>query len=140
VAVVALAFTAYSFFRQHGLQQRLAAIEEDRRREEVASSLQAEVGARFESYLSDTSPAHENYQLVLSNAGQARAEEVTVELVGPIEGNAPDLVMRGTRSRSRWIPARNTRLPMWWPWGRRPRSTYCSGGRTGPAPARRRST
>ena len=49
VAVLALAFTAYSFFRQYGLQQRLAAIEEDRRREEVASSLQAEVGARFES-------------------------------------------------------------------------------------------
>ena len=31
----------------------------------------------------DTIPAHENYQLVLSNTGQARAEEVTVELVGP---------------------------------------------------------
>jgi hypothetical protein len=95
VAVLALAFTAYSFFPQHGLQQRLAAIEEGRGREEVASSLQAEVGARFESYPSGTTPAHENYQLVLSNAGQARAEEVTVELVGPIEGNAPDLVMRG---------------------------------------------
>ena len=95
VAVLALAFTAYSFFQQHGLQQRLAAIEADRRREEVASSLQAEVGARFESYLLDTTPAHENYQLVLSNTGQARAEEVTIELVGPIEGNAPDLVMRG---------------------------------------------
>lgn len=36
VAVLALAFTAYSFFRQHGLQQRLAAVEEDRKREEVA--------------------------------------------------------------------------------------------------------
>ena len=36
VAVLALAFTAYSFFRLHGLQQRLTAIEEDRRREEVA--------------------------------------------------------------------------------------------------------
>jgi hypothetical protein len=95
VAVLALGFTAYSFLRQHGLQQRLAAIEEDRRREEVASSLQADVGARFESYLSSTTPANENYQLVLSNAGQARAESVTVELVGPIEGNAPDLVMRG---------------------------------------------
>ena len=95
VAVLALAFTAYSFFQQHGLQQRLAAIEADRRREEVASSLQAEVGATFESYFSGTSLAHENYQLVLSNAGQARAEEVTVELVGPIEGNAPDLMMKG---------------------------------------------
>jgi len=95
VAVLALAFTAYSFFRQYGLQQRLAAIEEDRRREDVASSLQAEVGARFESYLSGTTPDHENYQLVLSNAGSARAEEVTVELVGPIEGNAPDLMMKG---------------------------------------------
>ena len=81
VAVLALAFTAYSFFRQHWLQQRLAAIEQDRRREEVASSLEAEVGARFESYPSGTTPAHENYQLVLSNAGQARAEDVTVELV-----------------------------------------------------------
>jgi len=49
VAVLALGFTAYSFFRQHGLQQRLAAIEEDRRREEVASRSQADVGARFES-------------------------------------------------------------------------------------------
>jgi hypothetical protein len=95
VAVLALAFTAYSFFRQHGLQQRLAAIEEDRRPEEVASGLEAEVGARFETSLSAPTPAHENHQLVLSNAGQARAEEVTVELVGPIEGNAPDLVMRG---------------------------------------------
>ena len=95
VAVLALGFTAYSFFRQHGLQQRLAAIEEDRRREEVASSLQAEVGARFESYLSGTTPAHENYRLVLSNAGEARAEGVTVELVDPIEGNAPDLMMKG---------------------------------------------
>jgi hypothetical protein len=95
VAVLALGFTAYVFFRQHGLQQRLAAIEEGRGPEEVASSLQAEVGARFESYPSVTTSAHENYQLVLSNAGQARAEEVTVELVGPIEGNAPDLVMRG---------------------------------------------
>jgi hypothetical protein len=45
VAVLALGFTAYSFFRQQGLQQRLAAIEEDRRREEVASRLQADVGA-----------------------------------------------------------------------------------------------
>jgi hypothetical protein len=95
VAVLALGFTAYSFFRQHGLQQRLAAIEEDRKREEVASRSQADVGARLESYLSSTTPANENYQLVLSNAGQARAESVTVELVGPIEGNAPDLVMRG---------------------------------------------
>jgi hypothetical protein len=95
VAVLALAFTAYSFFRQHGIQQRLAAIEENRRREEVASSLQAEVGARFESHLSGTTPAHENYQLVLSNAGQARAENLTVELVGPIEGNAPDLIKGG---------------------------------------------
>jgi hypothetical protein len=43
----------------------------------------------------DTTPAHENYQLVLSNTGQARAEDVTIELVDPIEGNAPDLVMRG---------------------------------------------
>ena len=68
VAVLALAFTAYSFFRQHVLQQRLAAMEEDRRREEVASSLEAEVGARFESQVSGTTPAHENYQLVLSNA------------------------------------------------------------------------
>ena len=92
VAVLALAVTAYSFFRQHGLEQRLAAIEEDRRREEVAPRSQADVGARFESYLSSTTPAHRNYQLVLSNAGQARAEEVTVELVGPIEGNAPDLM------------------------------------------------
>lgn len=56
VAVLALGFTAYSYFRQHGLQQRLAAIEEDRKREEVASSLQADVGARFESYLSSTTP------------------------------------------------------------------------------------
>ena len=95
VAVIALGFTAYSFFRQHGLQQRLGAIEEDRGREEVASSLQADVGARFESYLLDTIPARENYQLVLNNTGQARAEEVTVELVGPIEGNAPHLEMRG---------------------------------------------
>jgi hypothetical protein len=95
VAVLALGFTAYSFFRQHRLQQRLAAIEEDRRREEVASSLQADIGARFESYLSGTTPAHKNYQLVLSNAGQATAEEVTVELVGPIEGNAPDLMKSG---------------------------------------------
>jgi hypothetical protein len=95
VAVLALAFTAYSFFRQYGLQQRLAAIEEDRRREEVASRSQADVGARFESYLSSTTPAHRNYQLVLSNAGQARADEVTVELVGPIEGNAPDLMKSG---------------------------------------------
>jgi hypothetical protein len=93
VAVLALAFTAYLFLRHYGLQQRLAAIEEDRRREEVASSLQADVGARFETYLSSTTPA--DYQLVLSNAGRARAEGVTVELVGPIEGNAPDLVMRG---------------------------------------------
>jgi hypothetical protein len=89
VAVLALAFTAYSFFRQRGLQQRLAAIDEDRRREEVASSLEAEVRARFESHVSGNTPAQENYQLVLSNAGQARAEDVTVELVGPIEGNAP---------------------------------------------------
>ena len=95
VAVLALGFTAFSFFRQYGLQQRLAAIEEDRRREGVASSLQADVGARFESYLSSTSPAHGNYQLVLSNSGQARAEELTVELVGPIEGNALDLVKSG---------------------------------------------
>jgi hypothetical protein len=49
LAVLALGFTAYSFFRQHGLQQRLAAIEEDRNREEVASRSQADVGARFES-------------------------------------------------------------------------------------------
>ena len=56
VAVLALASTAYSFFRQHGLQQRLAAIDEDRRREEVASSLEAEVGARFESQLSGPTP------------------------------------------------------------------------------------
>ena len=95
VAALALGFAAYSFFRQHGLQQRLAAIEEDRRREEVASRSQADVGARFESYLSSTTPAHRNYQLVLSNAGQARAEGVTVGLVGPIEGNAPDLMMKG---------------------------------------------
>jgi hypothetical protein len=95
VAVLALAFTGYSFFRQHGLQQRLDAIEQDRRPEGVASSLEAEVGARFESYPSGTTPAQENYQLVLSNAGQARAEKLTVELVAPIEGNAPDLVMRG---------------------------------------------
>jgi hypothetical protein len=62
VAVLALGFTAYLFFRQHGLQQRLAAIEEDRWREEVASSLEAEVGARFESQLSGATSAHENYQ------------------------------------------------------------------------------
>jgi hypothetical protein len=36
VAVLALGFTAYSLFLQHGVQQRLAAIEEDRGREEVA--------------------------------------------------------------------------------------------------------
>ena len=96
VAVLALGFTAYAFFRQHGLQQRLAAIEEDRRREEVASSSGG--GGRGEVREPDSRappPRIENYQLVLSNAGQARAEEVTVELVGPIEGNAPDLVMRG---------------------------------------------
>ena len=140
VAVLALAFTAYSFFRQHGLQQRLAAIEEDRRREEVASSLQAEVGARFESYLSGTTPAHENYQLVLSNAGQARAEEVTVELVGPIEGNAPDLMKSGHSFPIALDPGQEYAIAAAVVMERRPRSTYCSGGRTGPALARRRST
>ena len=96
VAVLALGFTAYAFFRQHGLEQRLAAIEEDRGREEVASRLQANVGARFESFASSYTAASggaRNYQLVLSNAGPARAESVTFELVGPIEGNAPDLMM-----------------------------------------------
>jgi hypothetical protein len=95
VAVLALGFTAYSFFRQHGRYSNASPIEEDRRREEVASRSQADVGARFESYLSSTTPAHRDYQLVLSNAGQARAEGVTVQLVGPIEGNAPDLMMSG---------------------------------------------
>ena len=95
VAVLALGFTAFSFFRQYGLQQRLAAIEEDRRREDLASRSQADVRARFESYLSGTTPAPTNYQLVLSNAGQARAEELTVELVGSIEGNALDLMKSG---------------------------------------------
>jgi hypothetical protein len=115
-------------------------IEEDRRREEVASRSQADVGARFESYLSSTTPAHRDYQLVLSNAGQARAEGVTVQLVGPIEGNAPDLMMSGHSFPIALDPDQEYQIAAAVVVGTPPRSPYCSGGRTGPAPTRRRST
>lgn len=68
VSGLALLFSVFAFYRQFGLQRRLAAIEEARRQEEIEARLSASVSIDLDGL-----------DFVLYNSGSARAQNVHIE-------------------------------------------------------------
>jgi hypothetical protein len=89
ISALALLASSVAYVRQHRLQARMAAIEEARREEEVASRLKADVTAEFESETREGSRS-KNYWLVLINRGPAVARDVDFTFIPPEKGEAPE--------------------------------------------------
>ena len=91
ISLAALTLAVVSFTRQHGLQKRLAAIEEARREEELGSRLRAEVTAGFESRPTSSGAG---WFFVVRNLGPATARGVGFDLTAT-EGDVPGLMTQG---------------------------------------------
>lgn len=76
IAVLALAISADVALRQTAIQERLTAIEEARRAEEIAARTRARVTAR----IGHEQPPQPRYWLIVHNEGPALARGVDVEL------------------------------------------------------------
>ena len=90
ISAAALGFAVYTWRRQSEVQGRLAAIEEDRRAEELASRAKADVVPSFERRPSRGQ--RPRAVLVLWNRGQAVASEVMVEFPVLQEGRSSPLL------------------------------------------------
>jgi hypothetical protein len=77
ISAAAFGFAVYTWRRQSKVQGRLAAIEEDRRTEELSSRTKADVVASFERRPSSGQSPRQI--LVLWNRGQAVASQVVIE-------------------------------------------------------------
>jgi hypothetical protein len=84
ISAAAFGFAIYTWWRQSEVQGRLAAIEQDRRAEELAARTKAYIVPSFEQRPSGGQRPRE--VLVLRNRGQAVASEVMVEFP-TIEGD-----------------------------------------------------
>ena len=89
ISAAAFGFAVYTWRRQSEVRGRLAAIEEDRCAEEVASRAKADVVASFERRPS--SGQRPKPVLVLWNRGQAVASQVIVEFPTMEGGRSPVL-------------------------------------------------
>jgi hypothetical protein len=98
ISVAALGFSIYTWVKGFSVTQRLAAIEEDRRGEEVAAKARAVVSARIRKDPVPGSNVHMHNKLVIHNAGPARAYEILLEFVNPEDAilSAQDL--------EKWFP------------------------------------
>ncbi len=95
LAIVSLILQQRREGRVEDLQSRLAAIEELRRAEEIASRKQADVWVRFDS---EHNIRGRNWFLVLGNSGSSEARKITFELSDPRGGRLPELMMEDVPS------------------------------------------
>jgi hypothetical protein len=93
VSGLALVVSGIFGFRQYRLDRKVAAIEEERRAEEVTSRLTADVTAEFESRPRRGTAIAEEHSLVLINRGPARAIDVDIEY--PDDERLPRLMTEG---------------------------------------------
>jgi hypothetical protein len=90
ISLAALAFSVYSWIRGFSITRRLAAIEVDRRGEELAAKASAAVSARIRKDPIPGSNIALHPKLVIHNAGPARAEGIMLEFVNPEDAILPD--------------------------------------------------
>lgn len=102
LSLAAIGFSAYAFARQFQLQRKLAAIEQARRDEEVASRLVADVTASVRRHAREKLDA--DWWLVLVNRGPAVAEDVDLKIEGgmPPELQGDDHSFPITLDAGRW--------------------------------------
>jgi hypothetical protein len=86
LAAVAILVSTWTALRQHGVQVRLAAIEEARRSEELAARSQADLTAFFEPI-----PGKSERNFVVHNRGPARATNILPTIAAAGEGNTPEI-------------------------------------------------
>ncbi len=88
IAAVSLGFSAFVFWRQTSLQERVTRIEEERREEERRSQQRADVTVECSSRGERSRVAHTllDYFLVLHNRGPAVARNVSTEPPGGKRG------------------------------------------------------
>jgi hypothetical protein len=98
ISLAALAFSVYSWVRGFSITRRLAAIEVDRRGEELAAKASASVSARIRKDPVPGSDIHLHAKLVIHNAGPARAEGTMLEFVNPEDAILPDSYLE------KWFP------------------------------------
>ena len=89
LSAIAIVVAGGTFFWQYGLNRRLAAIEEERRGEEVSARLRADVTAFFEKTLSSKGTPRKIF--VLKNRGPSMARGVRFTMRA-VSGDAPLLV------------------------------------------------
>ena len=95
--------------KQHELDRKMAAIEEERRAEEVASRRAADVTAEFESEPRRGSAIAERHYLTLINRGAAPATDVDIDL--PVGEGVPTVWKDGMGFPISLDPQQRFRIP-----------------------------
>lgn len=108
VSLLALGATIFFAVRQQGLATRLGTIEEQRRAEELDARTRADLTAAYEATLDST--GRRAHFLVITNQGQARASDISFQVVAIGQGNPP--AMHGVDKIESIDPGQHFNIPV----------------------------